>query len=405
MYKITVGDKTMVGCNEDAWRESSVIWFENAKKESGFSAAFTGSRKVGADKYAPQSGMNEKGLVFSRLAAYYPQGELQPTGKIITNEVEHLTDILHTCETIEDVKRYIEQYNYSFFIDDVFLYIERSGKYLVVEPFNMIEGNEPYYVLSNFCPSVTDNENARKLDRYRKGEDFLGIHKMDTSISFCTALSDTMHVCRSRNGDGTLLTSIWDSKNGLVNLYFYHNYDSTVQFNLAEELAKGDHILSIPGLFPKNPEYERFLSYITPFNVPALRIALVFLGGILGLLSFIYLLNYFTKRKVTKLSRIKLAYSMLNVLLLAYLFVLVTNINIYYFDAPYRHYSSGLISLSSYVPLLLAILMIPLAYFTIRFVKINKLSQGIKSTLVFNNLIYVLLIVGFVYWGLYEVFN
>ena len=79
--------------------------------------------------------------------------------------------------TVEEVKKYIEQYDHSIFIDDVFIYIDSSGKYLVVEPYQLIEGNNPNYVLSNFCPSITDNENARNLERYRNGEDFLKNNK------------------------------------------------------------------------------------------------------------------------------------------------------------------------------------------------------------------------------------
>jgi hypothetical protein len=67
-----------------------------------------------------------------------------------------------------------------------------------------------------------------------------------------------MHVCRKRNGDGTLLTAIWDLKNGTTNLFFYHDYNNSVQFNLKTELLKGDHIIEIPSLFPVNTEFERF---------------------------------------------------------------------------------------------------------------------------------------------------
>lgn len=51
-YKITVGDKTIVGCNEDAWRATPHIWFENTGR---FGAAFTGSRFDGPHGYAPQA--------------------------------------------------------------------------------------------------------------------------------------------------------------------------------------------------------------------------------------------------------------------------------------------------------------------------------------------------------------
>ena len=401
MYKITVDGKTMVGCNEDAWRTTSSIWFENAKNDHENGAAFTGSRRVGQSRIAPQSGMNEAGLVFSRLASYYPRQEEQIIAKkAITNEVEYLSGILHQCRSVDEVKRYIEQYDHSFFIEDVFIYVDQSGKYLVVEPYNLIEGNKSSYVLSNFCPSITDPASARNLDRYRNGDDFLKAHPLEASIAYCTALSDTMHVCRNRNGDGTLLTSIWDGKNGLVNLYFYHNFDGTVQFNLSQELAKGDHMLQVADLFPVNAEFERLKTYKTPFNTPALRVLLVLLAGVLFTFALLLLVHYFFKSESNRFDRIYLFSAMINVILIGYLFVLATNVNVYYFDAPYKHYSSFLISLSSYIPYFLLIALIPLLFYSARMIKSKENKRWIKGALVLNSLIYLALIAGFNYWGL-----
>jgi hypothetical protein len=406
MYKLTVNGKTMVGCNEDAWRTTSKIWFENAENPNGYGAGFTGSRQVASNMTAPQSGMNEKGLTFSRLVAYYPKQNNPFLNRIkITNEVDYLTDILHKCATVEEVKKYIEQYDHSVFIDDVYIYIDGTGEYLVVEPYKLIEGNDPYYVLSNFCPSITDNDNARNLERYRKGEDFLNTQKLNSSLSFCSTLSDTMHVCRSRNGDGTLLSSIWDTKDGLVNLYFYHSYESTVQFNLTEELSKGDHIINIPDLFPKNLEFERLESYKTPFNTPELRVLLVILGGFLSLFSLLFGICVIRNKNTEFSLKAVILISVINLLLTAYLYVLATNIYIFYFDAPYKHYTSNLISASSYIPFLLLLTIIPFTLFTINKFQSVKTKSWIKAMLVSNNLIFLILIVSFSYWGLYSIWN
>lgn len=406
MYKITIDGKTMVGCNEDAWRTTSRIWFENAKNTNEYGAGFTGSRLVGGNRTAPQSGMNEKGLTFSRLVAYYPkQKESFPNRLKIENEVDYLTDILHKCATVKEVKKYIEQYDHSVFFDDVYIYVDSSGSYLIVEPYTLIEGNESNYVLSNFCPSITDNEQARQLIRYRNGEDYLKTQKVSSSLPYCSALSDTMHVCRSRNGDGTLLTSIWNTKDKLVNLYFYHTYDTTVQFILTEELAKGNHTLSIPDLFPKNAEFETLANYKTPFNTPVLRISLVGLGGIL---TFFFLLfgTILIRNKRTEISvRAVILMAGMNLLLTGYLFVLATNIYIYYFDAPFVHYSSNLVSASSYIPFLLLLTIVPFTVYTLKQIKSVKTKLWIKGMLVSNNMIYIMLILAFGYWGLFSFWN
>lgn len=396
----------MVGCNQDAWRTKTSIWFEKSTNETEYGACFTGSRLVGPNKFAPQSGMNEEGLVFSRLVAYHPNKNLQQTGKkLITDEVTYLTDILHKCKTVEEVRSYIDMYDHSIFIDDVYIYIDKSGNYLIVEPYQMIEGNDPTYVLANFCPSLTNNEDARKQTRYKNGEDYLSNHALNTSLEFCRSLSDTMSVCRNRNGDGTLLTTIWDTQNGLVNLYFYHTYDTTIQFNISRELALGNHIISIPELFPENPEFQRLIEYKTPFNTGSLRISLVFIAGFIIILSFFFFISLLKKKRTDQFNLIKLLFAGINVLLFGYLFVLATNINIYYFDAPYRDYGSALISLSSYFPFLLAVIIFPMTWYNIRLIKNNGKSIWVKSSLIANNFIYLILIAGFAYWGLLDIIN
>ena len=406
MYKVTVDGKTMVGNNQDAWRTTTNIWFENARSETEYGVCITGSRKVGPKKFAPQSGMNEAGLTFSRLVAYYPKQDNPFPNRIkIKNEVEYLTDILQKCANIKEVKAFIEQYDHSLFFDEVFIYIESSGKYLIVEPYNLIEGNDANYVLANFCPSITENEEARKLERYKNGEDYLRNNEVNTSLDFCRSVSDTMSVCRSRNGDGTLLTSIWNTHEGLVNLYFYHDYDTSIQYNISEELSKGNHLISLPELFPKNAEFERLINYKTPFNVPLLRVAIAFLGCFILLLSFLLFISFLRKRESHDFNLTKLIFAGMNVLLFGYLFILATNIGIYYFDAPYQHYGSKLITLSSYMPFLLIFLIAPLTYYTIRFLRSNGKSIWLKSTLIINSAIYFILLFGFGYWGLFDVLN
>jgi hypothetical protein len=406
MYKLTVGGKTMVGCNHDAWYTTPKIWFENASVPGEYGAGFTGAREVDNKRTAPQSGMNTAGLAFSRLTSYHPKqdpfiGRLQ-----ILDEVDYLSSILHKCATVDDVKKYIEHYDHSFFIDDVFIYVDSLGKYLIVEPYKLIKGNDPTYLLANFCPSITDPGQARRMDRYRNGEEFIEMHQVESSLDYLTALSDTMHVSRSRNGDGTLITSIWDTKSKSVNLFFYHAYDSTIKYVLAEELAKGDHLISLPEVFPKNAEFERLINYKTPFNTVELRYSLVVIAAFLLFLSMLLIFSLFIKDRSSSLSkRGVLVFSVLNLILIAYLAVLATNQYIYYFDAPYVHHSSDLISASSYTPFLLLIMIGPLFFSTIQKLKSKHTRLWVKAILLSNNLVFIILTVGFAYWGLYNFWN
>lgn len=406
MYKVTATGKTMVGCNYDTWYTSPKIWFQNATSPDEYGLAISGARRIAHDRIAPNSGMNEAGLAFARLASYYPEQENPFTDrKRISDEFDYLSGILQQCASIEEVKAYIEQYDHSVFIEGVFIYIDTTGAYLVVEPYNLIEGNDPNYVLSNFCPSITDNKTARRLVRYRNGEDFIKNNEPQGTLEYCSVLSDTMSVNRRRNGDGTLLTSIYDVVDRKINLYFYHAYDHVVQYDLRDELKKGDHTISIPEQFPKNKKYERLVNYVTPFNTPTLKFVLLILGGVLTLFAFVLgLAALFRKQTHVSLKTVTLP-SVINLLLTAYLGVLATNKYAYYFDAPFKHHGSDLISASSYIPFVLLVLIIPITIITLSLTKSSEVEAWLKAIFVSNNLIYIALILSFGYWGLYSVWH
>lgn len=407
MYKITAAGKTMLGSNYDAYYLTTRIWFENGKNSGDYGAVFTGGRVVGENNIAPQSGMNEFGLAFTQAAVHSKESKAA-NKKTIVNTTTYLKDILHKCKTVEEVKDYINQYDHSIF-SAVFLYTDKSGKYLIVEPDTMIMGNEPKYVLSNFCPSTTTDLNEVKLVRYRNGVEFLK-SKIDTTIDFCTALSDTMHVCRKKIGDGTLLTSIWNVNAGITYLYFYHDYKHLVQFNLKDELAKGNHAFEIPTLFPPNAEYEKLINFKIPQNSSAIQLFFIFCGGLFLFSSLFFFISFIRNRKskteIKKpFDKIKLLLSLLSVILLYYVFVLATNELIFYFPSPYKDATFSLLNIAAYIPFLMLLLIIPLFGINWKLFIENGWGNFSKWLFAINNVTYLTLIVLFTYWGLYNVFN
>jgi hypothetical protein len=264
-------------------------------------------------------------------------------------------------------------------------------------------GNESKYVLSNFCPSTITDFKTIKQERYINGTAFLK-NKIDTSLAFCTALSDTMHVCRARIGDGTLLTSIMDLQKGIVHLYFYHNYKKQVQFNLKQELAKGDHSFEIITLFAKNPEYQKLLDFKTPLNSSAIN---YIIWSCFGLFSFTFpyfLIGYFRNRKI-KFAKYKLLLAVLSLFMAYYMIVLQLEIGIYYFPSPYKSYKFGLIDIASYLPFLILLLFVPLLIINRKVLNENNWNVFSKFLCTVNNFAFLTLILLFSYWGLYNVLN
>lgn len=409
MFKITLYGKTMVGNNEDAWRVDSRIWFEKG------GPGIYGAAYVGHEDWFPQGGFNEAGLAYDGFKVYprklHTRSGLKKAGPMR----EMLKDILRQCATVRDVKRMIDRYDRPSFNGSMLLYIDRTGEYLVVEADTTILGHDQKYVLSNFCPSITPDLEAVPIGRYHRGRAFLR-DKADTSLRFCTAAMDTMHECRRPGlGDGTAYTTIYDLNEGLIYLYFYHDFTRQVTFDLKKELAKEDHSFLMYSLFPPNPEYIRLTRYKTPSNSHPIESTLVLIGGFMMLTLPLFLIMFlvsFWRRIRNGTSR---PYLFIWPFLLAinaetawYIYNLLSNRAIYYFPAPYKEPGRWFFNLSGWFPLILLLLFIPLTIWAIRYIRCSSSPRSAWKLIPaglfgLNGLAYGILLCLFGYWGLYAV--
>lgn len=249
MFKITMEGKTMVGNNEDYWNPNDRVWFEKGTKGE------YGAVYVGFDNFWPQGGMNQAGLVFDGFAEDY-KAISDTIGKRPLN-MNFLKEIMRRCATVDEVKNYFSQFNLSGLETSMYFFVDKFGKYLVVEGDSLIIGDKEHYLVSNFYPSQMKNECDIPLSYYQKGRKYLENNR-DISIPFCSSVMDTMHQERDW-GAGTMYTTIYDLEEGIIYLYFFRDYTHVIKFNLIEELAKDNHSLIMPELFPENVEGQDFL--------------------------------------------------------------------------------------------------------------------------------------------------
>lgn len=249
MFKITMHGKTMVGNNEDYWNPNSRIWFEKGQKNE-FGAFY-----VGFNNFWPQGAMNQAGLVFDGFAEDY-KAISDTIGKKPLG-MNFLKEIMRRCATVDEVKNYFSQFNLSGLETSMYFFVDKSGRYLVVEGDSLIIGNKEHYIVSNFYPSQIKNECDIPLSYYQKGRQYLENNK-DISVAFCSSVLDTMHQERAW-GAGTMYSTIYDLDEGVINLYFFRDYTHVVKFNLNEEVAKDNHSLIIPELFPENTKGHDFM--------------------------------------------------------------------------------------------------------------------------------------------------
>ena len=233
MFKITLHGKTMVGNNEDYWNPNTRIWFEKGK------AGEYGVAYVGFDNFWPQGGMNEAGLIFDGFGM--PYLTIKDTAEKKELNWNFLKEIMQIFSSVDEVKEYFANHKLSGLETSMFLFVDKTGKYLVVEGDSLITGNNQYYLLSNFYPSQIKDYNDIDLPHFQKGKKFLENNR-DTSICFCASVMDSLHQERDW-GAGTIYTTLYDCQEGTINLYFFHNYNQVVKFNLKQEIEKAIMLL------------------------------------------------------------------------------------------------------------------------------------------------------------------
>jgi len=243
VYKITKNGHTFVGNNEDYWDPNTRLWIDKGKSKE------YGCLFVGMANMFPQGGMNEKGLVFDAFSVEKRLIKKKSGKKAFYSHL--FRDVMKKCQNVTEVCAMLNKYDMSDLNGGMLLYVEKSGKYLIVEVDTMIIGNDENYLLSNFCPSKTINTRELNIPYYQKGRNLME-KNTDTTLNYLTHLSDTLHQNFGEGYGGTLYTTIYNINAGTVNLYFYHNYTMTIKFDLKEELSKKDTILIIPELFPGN---------------------------------------------------------------------------------------------------------------------------------------------------------
>lgn len=405
MYKVTIGGRTMVGNNEDSWRLTSRIWFEAATAER-YGAAYVGY----SEKPNPEGGVNEYGLAYDAFTMPH-RSNLPPKDPTKQDfNYGEMRRILQQCKTVDEVYARLSKENLHIlngsplFNGGMILFVDRSGKYLVVEADALTLGDDPKFVLANFSYAHTQDLGAVTMARYCRGAAYLR-DKLDTSIAFCTGLSDTMSVNRQRVGDGTLYTTIYDLQDGLIYAYFFHDYSRVKVFNLAEELKKGDHEYAFASLFPDNAGYARFKDFRTPQNSPPL-FALVAACGLLFLISGLYFgVSWWRSGSASASRNWKLVLGLLALGLSWYAFVLIRNQSVYYFPAPYRDEPFTLSNLTSYFPFLLLALIVPLLRNNWRLWQQGSWTGFARSLYTLDLLAMVVWLGLFGYWGLYQVFG
>ncbi len=235
-------DKVAIGGNnEDSFNPRTKIWFL-PPEEGNYGVAY-----VGYEDYVAQGGVNDHGLFFDGLAVRVvnvPQAPGKPTYPGVL-----MLKAMRECATVSCALQLFDQYSLGpGTFNGQYLVGDGTGDAAIIEPLAVVRKQGQYQVATNFFQSEVPPE-ARTDTRYRTAMEMFKQAKGFSVDLFRNILNAT----HQEGSVHTLYSTVYDLKQGVIYLYYFHDFDHVVVLNLKDELAKGIHDYDIPALFPPSP--------------------------------------------------------------------------------------------------------------------------------------------------------
>ena len=233
VFLIARDGRVLAGNNEDWTDPNTKIWFVTKEDD-----AHHGRVYFGFGNWFPQGGMNEEGLFFDGLALNGAQ-DPKPEGKP-TFEGNLIDEAMKTCADVGEVVALFERWDFGFGNAQL-MFGDAGGRSVVIERGVIHEKRGEFQVSTNFRLSRQTPEESG-CRRYAAATDSLEAARGAT-IDAARAALEASHQRI------TVYSNVCDLVNLDVYLWLNHDFETVVEFNLLEELAKGDERYSLPEFF------------------------------------------------------------------------------------------------------------------------------------------------------------
>jgi len=245
-FKLSKRGFTLVGNNED-WKNPNTRVRFVPPGAAGFGVVY-----FRFDDGFPQGGMNDQGLAFDYMATAPLEVKNSINKKKYRGDL--LQKIMRECASVAEALAMLEQYNLQYFRKFQLMLVDRNGESAIVEGDVTHKDKGKFQVCTNFYLSQLKKGEDYPCDRYKIANKML--NEGDVTVDTCRKVLAAVH----QEGDwgGTQYSNIYDTKNNLVYLYHYHNFENVVVIDLKKEFKKGEHSLEIPKLFPDTYAAKRY---------------------------------------------------------------------------------------------------------------------------------------------------
>jgi hypothetical protein len=234
------GTSALGGNNEDFRNPLTKIWFIPGEDEA------YGSAFVGYDDLVVQGAMNEAGLFYDGLAVREVEVPAKP-GKRTSTGANFTFEVLSRCESVDCVLAMYNDASMPGIWNGQALFGDRFGDSVIIEPLTTIPKSGLFQVATNFFQSEVEPA-ARTDPRYVTATTMLE-HADHFSVELIRDVLDATH---QEGAAETLYSTVYELSRGIIHLYYFHDFDTQVTFDVRAELAKGIHAYEMAGLFPEN---------------------------------------------------------------------------------------------------------------------------------------------------------
>jgi penicillin V acylase-like amidase (Ntn superfamily) len=239
------GDDVLAGNNEDWYTINSYIQFIPGDEGE------YGQIYFGTSEWYAEGGMNSEGLFYDAAAIPAVTMNDHPEKSWPSNWPP--VTMLESCANVSEA---IQMFNNSRFDPSIswqLLVADGNGDAAIFAPgadgewHYILKDSEDFLVVTNFNLAITPNYTG--CVRYNTATNMLeGMGSNLTAENFATIL-DAVH---NPTGGGveTIYSNICDLVNRNIYLFYNHDFNRVVKFNLEDELEQGTHLYKIADLFP-----------------------------------------------------------------------------------------------------------------------------------------------------------
>ncbi len=258
-FYLVDGERVIAGNSEDYFNPNTRMWFIPG------SGSRYGAVYFGFDDGHSQGGMNEKGLFYDGF--WVAPEEHTKADLDMDCPQKNFDSILKECATVEEALVIIKEHQLHICTNGKLFYGDATGDAVIIGNGAIIRIGGNYLISTNFFENRI-NTNGITCKRYLKAEEMI-----KNAANYTPELAKS--ILKNTTTEFTQYSIIYDLKNRKFTLFHFKNFEIFREYNLEEELKKGEKHYNIPDLFPDNTEFKkRYFSKITPHNNHAMEIFL-----------------------------------------------------------------------------------------------------------------------------------